>query len=400
MLIIEQLILCSRESGRILLGMRALLVLVLSSACGFDGSTGAKGGEEPPAPDAGPDAPACSQVTGFVSFCAPEPTASLTFAAGEQLNTGEDPRCQVITPQSGPPICLLYATEIEIPSGVSVTAFGSRPLALVAKSSIKIGGILDVSSKSTRPTRPGAGSHPSGLCSFTSDAESSTGGGGGGAGGTLATAGGSGGAGDDNGNGDPAGPTDGGVPGMPLAELGFLRGGCNGQRGGTGETDGDGIAGAGGQGGGAVYLRGGTIEVSGAILAGGSGADATRGQGGGGGGGSGGVIVLHTPALTVTGMLLATGAGGSAGAGLNQDVGEAGSDATTTSPATGGSTGAGLGGSGAANTVATAGLGHSWGAGGGGGGNGFIVVIEASFTPTLMTVPAPIQLPLSVPGSR
>jgi hypothetical protein len=373
--------------------MRALLVLVLSSACGFEGSTGAKGEEEPPAPDAGPDAPACSQVTGFVSFCALEPTARLAFAAGEQLNTGEDPRCQVITPQSGPPICLLYATEIEIPAGVSVTAFGIRPLALVAKSSIKISGILDVSSKSTRPARPGAGSNPGGHCAFTSEPAGSTGGGGGGAGGTLATAGGSGGAGDANGSGTPAGPGAGGVPGAPLAELGFLRGGCDGQRGGTGEADGDGVPGAGGQGGGAVYLRGGTIEVAGAILAGGSGGGATRGEGGGGGGGSGGVIVLHSPALTVAGTLLATGGGGSAGAGANQDVGEAGSDATTTSPATGGSAGAGLGGNGAANAVATAGFGHARGAGGGGGGNGFIVVIEANFTPTLMTVPTPIARP-------
>ncbi len=325
----------------------------------------------------GPGLPAC--VPGFINLCGQaEPTESLivTDANGDPINTDTDPRCRSIQQGNGVDVCLLYFTEVEIPASTGLLFYGSRPLAIAARGSIKIAGTLDVSSKAIRLDRPGAGSNPSALCSFSREPDGVVGGGAGGAGGTLATAGGAGGM-----SIATVPPRAGGEPATALASLTALRGGCDGQRGSAGSLSSAG--GRGGPGGGAVYLFAPTIQVSGKILAGGAGGASTEigSCDGGGGGGSGGVIVLESDSIDVTGILLATGGGGGQGADSN-DPGAPGSDATMLVSAPGGSEPGegGFGGAGALATNGSNGVADTNGGGGGGGGTGFILLIGPSPT--------------------
>lgn len=376
--------LCTRVTCSILDLMRALLVLVSLSACGFEGSPGTGDGMTPgEIPDAA--APPCTNVPGFISFCAQEPTQNLILAANEnrEINTGTSGDCTPHMQADGSIVCLMYFTDVDIPATAKLFAHGSRPLALVAKGSLKINGTLDVSSKLSRPARPGAGALSS--CAFDRDPATSTSGGGGGAGGSLATQGGAGGTGDTDGINAAGGMPNAAVPSLPS-----LRGGCDGQAGATGP----GAGGAGGRGGGAVYLSAPTIEIAGSILAGGAGASQAMAlRGGGAGGGSGGVIIIQSAAYTIatSTMLLATGGGGSSGA-QGSGPGEGGIDATTLNPADGGgSVGNGNGGGGAGATNGTGGNGYTnqGGGGGGGGGSGFILLLGTGTNTSTSIMPPP-----------
>ena len=289
-------------------------LLALGTACGFDGR-----GTTPDAAavDASPDAQFC--VPGFVSFCpSGPPTRSLDVTTNTVLPTDTSTECLDVMPTSGgAALCILYLQDFSIAAGVTLRAWGQRPLAIYAKGTITILGTLDVSSRRTLPTEPGAGSR---TCDAPTLPMADTGGSGGGAGGSMADLGGSGGVGDTDQTGG-AGNAAGGAPGLATTFAATLLGGCAGQAGGGG------TGGAAGRGGGAVYLRGATINVAagGSVRAVGAGGTGGGLEGGGGGGGSGGSIVLETTAGTFAGLLLATGGGGGQGGDID-DPGDFGDE--------------------------------------------------------------------------
>jgi hypothetical protein len=349
--------------------MRLPLALpFLVSACGFTGGDG-----EPSTPDAR----VC--VPGFVDLCGqPEPSGNFIIS-NTTINTDTDGRCRTLTQKGAIDVCLLYFTEVEIQAGGTLLAHGGRPLVLASKNAMKIAGTIDVSASKTRPTMQGAGGGPlaAGLCTFNAEPETAEGGGGGGAGGTFATLGGLGGTGNLDGSDRSDANRAGGKPGVALAALGVLRGGCNGQPGAMGDAPSGAPP---GQGGGAVYLTAASVEISGAVRAGGSGGGAATGvDDGGGGGGSGGAIVVESPVIKISGTLIATGGGGGKGANGLSD-GEAGDDGVAITPAAGGLDGAGggPGGNGATDAAGASGVMSNGGGGGGGGGTGFVLLLGGS----------------------
>lgn len=340
--------------------------------------------------DASTDGPlAC--VTGFLDLCGqPEPTGD--FIVGEiQIDTDNDTRCKTLTQSGGPDVCLLHFTEIEVKSGATFLAYGSRPLALVASTSIKVIGNLDVSSRRARLTQPGAGYAPEqdGFCGFATTPVDDTGGGGGGAGGTFISLGGVGGDGDIDG-----GAAAGGTPGVVHSRSPtVLRGGCNGQVGGAGR---DAPGGPAGLGGGAIYLAAPLIQIDGVVYAGGSGASSAGRDDGGGGGGSGGMIVMQSSRLVLAGsMMIANGGGGGQG-GDGSANGDFGDDASSVTVAAGGnnpSDAGGAGGDGSTSMTAagTSGVADTPGGGGGGGGAGYILLLGSEVSTTgAMISPAPV----------
>lgn len=352
--------------------MRCLLGLSLGlAACGFSGSGST--------PDAAPDskldaADAMSQrlcLEGFVSFCVDQaPTTDKVFAADTAIDTASSPECAPLTLTSGGTLCVVFARSITVEEGVTLRAFGPRPLALVAAGVVTIRGTIDVSSKRLVPAEPGAGSR---TCVHQQAPGNDAGGGGGAAGGSMAARGGDGGAGDTDGAGAA---TQRGLSGAITAQPATtLVGGCHGQTGGNGDEPG----GNGGLGGGAVYVRGASVLFASgsAVRAAGAGGTGGGADAGGGGGGSGGVIYLETPLLTPSGLLLATGGGGGqggTGTGGGQS-GESGDDATTTAAAAGGDMAmrGGNGGAGATENTGNAGSEATAGGGGGGGGTGYVL---------------------------
>src|ERR1043165_5771168 len=72
-----------------------------------------------------------------------QPTGSLTLDT--PINTGTDSRCPVIAQAAGPALCVLASGVIAVNGNVTVT--GTRPLVLLAQTSITITGTLDASSK-------------------------------------------------------------------------------------------------------------------------------------------------------------------------------------------------------------------------------------------------------------
>jgi hypothetical protein len=283
---------------------------------------------------------------------------------------------------SQPAACIIAGDTVTIAS-LSVT--GSRPLVLVAQTSITVTGLLDVASH--RDTGAvGAGAASSADCKPFGSAPGMGPPGGGGAGGGFMVPGGDGGPG--NGAADmsvAAGKAASAQVGAPAR----LHGGCSGQPGGGGNAS------DGGAGGGAVYLvSAGTISIPGQINvsgAGGKGRDALHG---GGGGGSGGMIALHaasTPTTTTAATILLAGGGGGGGGSSGPDQsqqtakGVDGHDpvlATPIAPALGGTGGTlassgfngGDGGQGypvpADMLFKLTGLAADTGSGGGGGGGG------------------------------
>lgn len=354
--------------------------LLLASACGFGGSSGAGNVGEDAGPDAAPDAivrePVCEP--GFLNLCGQPSTAGSFVVASTEINTDTDERCRVIKQASGPDVCLFSFEEIEVQQGGVLLAYGVRPFALVAKGSLKISGTLDVSSRRSRLDKLGAGgalAPAAGVCAFVSNPVKARGGGGGGAGGTFSMQGGGGGTGNSDGIGGGPANVAGGTPGPMIAEPAILRGGCNGQEGADGQNA---PGGAMGLGGGAVYLAAASLTITGSVLAGGSGGGGGDRDDGGGGGGSGGMIVAQSGALRISGTLLATGGGGGKG-GNGTQSGQPGDDATAPTAAAGGggNQGGGRGGDGATQATGMRGMNDSAGAGGGGGGTGFILLLSA-----------------------
>jgi hypothetical protein len=328
-------------------------------------------GSQPP-PDAGPlDAPqACYGSAPYTVCFASAPTGNLDIAMPTTFDTvtgtmaGTQLNCT--TPMSGGNgYCVLAANTINI--GAPLRAIGSKPLVLVAATSISVpaSGSIDVGSHRLPAESIGAGADPATGCSAGTPPGSANGTSGGGAGGSFVGAGGNG------GNGGGGGGA-GGTRGSTISQFTALRGGCPGQDGAGNQK------GARGHGGGAVFLiAGNTILVGGTINAGGEGGAGATGQDtGGGGGGAGGMIGFDAATIMFTGVLIANGGGGAEGSG-NTSTGNSGGDATSTNAAaggTGGTTVAGDGGAGSAGIAAGPGAagtdGNSVNGGGGGGGGG------------------------------
>jgi hypothetical protein len=319
------------------------------------------------------------------------PAPALTFAT-ETIDTDDDPRClDVDQPSGGDRLCVVFASAITLPAGVTVSVTGDAPLALVSAGALTIDGVLDAGSTSGRD---GPNSDPGGCSAFATAPENDAGGAGGGAGASFGGAGGDGGVGDTDQSFGSPGNGAAGTHGAALASPAVVRGGCTGQTGGdeqgTGGNNGQG--GDGGRGGGAVWLvaRGQvTVSASGAVLAYGEGGEGGESQSGGGGGGSGGLVRVGAPTITIAGTIAATGGGGGGGGANISGNDVNGSDGGDGQPSGAG----GSGGQGATQTVTLGGNGGNGGgtpgdgtvggsvicgAGGGGGGSGFVVLSGAA----------------------
>jgi hypothetical protein len=358
---------------------------------------------------------------------APAGPVTLTAVAGP-INSGivASGGCtEIVQRTTGPALCVIAGTTIDIPAAVLVRAFavnpnatgtGTSPLVLFATDAITVEGTIDVASHVNdmlaggipalgAGARTAVGCAASGLDGGMGKPVQNSDrsyGGAGGAGGSFGTLGGGGGSGGNN-NNIP--------PGNPVAGTGTnqLVGGCPGGTGGTG--DGGMGSGTGGSGGGAVYLLAGTsITVTGKINASGAGGIAggpgMASSGGGGGGGSGGMIGFEAPKVAImTGAaVFANGGGGASGCGqVNTATGMSGTDSTGPAAPGGGGAGKDGGGGGGAGSLAagtgTAGTkggnnnnaGQESAGGGGGGGAGVIRVFS--------TQPATIQGAVSPPPS-
>ena len=331
------------------LGVMRLLLMIAALASG-----GCRYLLDDPAasPDAAPPSDGdalCAFGAGLISvdgFClrdAPQPVVRLE---GGTLDTEIDARW--LARDTGGDYCVVAGGAVTI-AGLKVV--GTRPLIVVALTTIDVLGPLDVSSDldATRPA-PGAdrGCQPEiAGALFT-----------GGAGGSFGSAGGRGG----TRTGTPVYPSPTFVIGAPDE----LRGGCSGAT--------HALRGSGG--GGGVYLVAraslriaNTIDASGAPGLGGvpNGGEPT----GGGGGGAGGMIVLDGQPLELgaAARVIAHGGGGGEGAG-GQEPGADGSESR------GGTLGAARGGDGGdgASQLSAATSGTSDQTSGGGGGGGFGVI--------------------------
>jgi hypothetical protein len=338
----------------------------------------------------GPAAVCVGSGTGLIRPCQPSaPAPGLVTIAPGVFNTDSDPRCLTLAQDGGPAACLVWATDLSVPTTTIV--IGSRPLILAATATITVGGTLDASS-TRADVDLAAGANPT-QCGALIPPTADSGGGAGAAGGTMGTIGGDGGTGDGNDNGPPAGKA---PPGRAAAvtPVAVVRGGC---AGGVGASDLNGHSGGkGGNGGGAIYLVAGTsITVTGGLFASGAAGGGGAIEAGGGGGGAGGLIGLDAPTLGLAGVLIAHGGGGGSGGGAT--AGPDGTDGTIALVVPRGGIGlpmAGDGGDGAYSTAimafpATAGGVDNGGGGGGGGGAG-IIVLRGTRTGTPTISPAPI----------
>ncbi len=377
--------------------VRWMLLVALAAGCKFSGSTGtpSDGSDSElmidAAIDAPPDAfdPLCF-AGGTFYFCFPQmPSGDVTVPTSIDTMACTGTGLQILTIGTTS-VCVLAGNTVTLDTDTFVT--GTRPLVLVAVTSMTISASLDVAS-SLGNLGPGANATECNTAA-TMDGAMSLNGGGGGAGGTFGTIGGAGGTG-------AGGATAGGAALPVPAKSAVLHGGCPGGKGLPGPAAG--LPSPGGPGGGAVMLVSrGTLTVSGTIdAAGGGAAGGTSGKGGGGGGGSGGMIVFHAGTLTITGSanINANGGGGGGGGGAN-DAGDPGGDpdaAMPTKVALGGQAqdkGRCRGGNGAAAaTAATPGANGANGGGGGGGGVGLIRVLAPSNPtfPANTTSPTPVN---------
>jgi len=301
--------------------------------------------------------------TGLVQVCfASVPTGSVTL--GASLDTASA-ACATIAGGRGldNAPCVFAADTITVPGSTSAT--GSKPLILVATTSIMIDGTLDAASHN-RVTLGAGGNFSS--CDGGNPAV----GDGGGAGGSFGSFGGQGGTGS-IGTGATTGFLD---------TAAALRGGCQGSPG-AGPGAGDG-----GFGGGAVYLIAGTsISVAGDINASGGGGDngSVTGPSGGCGGGAGGMIGLDAPRVDVFGDIYANGGAGGGGATPTASGGNGSDPGSATVAAPGGVPGGTAGAGGDGSLGATGGssgeaAGTSGSGGGGGGGGGVIKLYHSTGT--------------------
>lgn len=321
--------------------------------------------------------------TGAVCLDTP-PTGAVTLPATIDTTPSANGPCLAMQPSGWvaggqPAACFIAGNTITMAGTTNVS--GSRPLVLVAATTITINQMLDVASHNGGKVGPYAAQT---TCTFPAPFPGTANGAGGGAGGSFTTVGGAG----ATGNATTAG---GGAAAAAVGAPTVLRAGCGGEAGGNNASGSQ--ASPGGDAGGVVYLVAGTqitIAASGTINA--SGAGAPQGAHiyvGGSGGGSGGMIKLYAPAITSAGTLVANGGGGSQG-GDNNAFGSAGFDPSPTmptAPAAGGSASnaGGNGGAGfAGSTGATAGMaGGSANAGGGGGGGGGFVEANVALGGTI-----------------
>lgn len=343
--------------------------------------------------DAPPAGIVCAGVAGApLHICAPMAMLQgVTYSTAIDINTDDDTMCTRVEPAQNRQheLCELIGTDLTIDAAGSITAHGSRPLVLVAMSTLTIAGVVDVSSHSGSNVIGAAADESS--CTVKNGSVQGAGfnTSGGGAGGSFGSLGGAGGA-----------PADGtALPasvGVDPTTLTLVRGGCIG---GAGGTDHSLHTPAGGHSGGAVYLMGGaSVSISGVVRANGSG-----GQGGastiatdyagGAGGGTGGLIMIDTPSLALSGgVLMANGGAGGAGCSDNAAAGGPGADpnpALPAVPAKGGTpTGDGTGGTGGNGSTQLppqpggfgdpSGMTHTGAGAGGGGGKGIIRVFGSA----------------------
>ncbi len=281
---------------------------------GDDGGVGSDGGAVP-VPDGPPGNSVCYGPSGWQVCMAAKPTGQVQLQG--TLNTdrsdAQDP-CLKNQPAgwttAQPEACFVVGDTITVAS-LSVT--GTRPLVLVAETSITVTGLLDAAShRAGGAVGPGAAS--AGDCKPFGGAPAMGPPGGGGAGGGFMLAGGDGG----RGNGATDMSTAGGkAAGVQVGAPTRLRGGCAGQPGGGGNAS------DGGAGGGAVYLvSAGTISVTGKIDVSGAGGAGQNALHGAGGGGSGGMIVLLASSISTmqSTLLVAGGGGGGGGSSAPLDV--------------------------------------------------------------------------------
>jgi uncharacterized delta-60 repeat protein len=237
-------------------------------------------------------------------------------------------------------IAVFTFSSFVLDAGITITATGSRPLALLSQSDMVVSGTIDVSAVSNASVgvsvidTPGPGGGLGGDGIGSRDGDPATGapanagghlGPGGPLGGGSGSGGGSGGAG---GHGEVFGsPT--GAGGVDYVDLSLaIQGGSGGS--GSGRDAGSGFTPLGGSGGGGIELGAANrviISSTGQVLANGS--DGRSGNaaifpGTGGGGGGGGNILVHAINITNSGLLSAKG--GKGGDGIHTGGGGAGGD--------------------------------------------------------------------------
>ena len=217
-------------------------------------------------------------------------------------------------------IAVFTFDSFELDAGVTLTATGSRPLALLSLNNLTVSGTIDVSAEFNllggRVAGPGGGDGGDGFSTGFQEKdgypaagapalsvgqleEAGSGGSGGGFGGA-------------GGHGGRQGSAS-GVGGIAYADLDFaVQGGSGGSAAGLG-ANGNTFLVSGGGGGGGIELGAVlnvTINTTGVVLANGGAGKSTAhfaSPGGGGGGGAGGGILVHGTDVTQNGMLLAEG---------------------------------------------------------------------------------------------
>lgn len=358
---------------------RVLAIVPLLTACTFHAPSGAGsdddgGNSDAPLADASPLCPGIG--LDLPSVCmAKLPTMPQELANGEDLDTGDDDRCDPAISR----YCVIEATAITVSDSLAIG--GDRPLVLMATESITIDGANAAIDAKSRRGVDMADRGPGADGAMCGNGTAPSGGGpyGGGAGGSFHGKGGDG--------GDGAGVA--GSKGTAAAMLRptVLQGGCPGQDGGGGG------GGPRGHGGGAIYMVAPVITLGTGVVINASGGSAYGSDGGqgpgsaGGGGGSGGMIVFDTDRLAIAPTALVFANGGAGGEGAGGNHGGDGIDSVVPSMAAigglGGSTQGGDGGNGGvADTIAGAGKdgtsgGGGVGGGGGGGSVGWILVFRS-----------------------
>ena len=376
-----------------------IVIASLAAGCSFssnsaktDGNTqhdGSGSGSGSAVIDAAVDAPPDGPVMDFgpapfTVHLSALPTAPVTLPA--MINTDTSNLCSTTASwgsSTQPDACFVVGTSIASSGGMT-TVTGSKPIVLLATTTISLTKTIDASSR--RATNVGPAANYSQCTVFVNTPGAGNGGGGGGgAGGTFMTQGGPGGGGDN-------GTANGGSAPTPGSSPTILRGGCIGQKGGTANS------GAPGNGGGAIYLIAAqSISIAANIGINASGAGANHGMhaSGGSGAGSGGMIMFYAPSISATGgILIANGGGGASGGDTNTDGRDGGDTPGAMTPAQGGIGPGGNGGNGAILTAAgdSGGGGTSNEAGGGGGGGVGYIRSNVTLTGAIAS-PAPDVVP-------
>ena len=374
-----------------------IAIASLAAGCSFSGSAaktdgnthldgnGSGSGMIDAAIDAPPDGPNNDfGPSPFTVHLSSLPTTGVTLPPS--INTDTSNLCSTTATwvsNTQPDACFVVGTSISSGGGIT-TVTGSKPIVLLATTTISMTKTIDVSSRRGTNIGPAANYN---LCDVfvNTPGAGNGGGGGGGAGGTFMTQGGIGGDGDNGTANGGSAPTPGTAPTV-------LRGGCIGQKGGTANS------GAPGNGGGAIYLVAAqsiSIAANIGINASGSGASKGTHASGGSGAGAGGMIMFYAPSISATGgILIANGGGGSSGGDGNSDGRDGGDTPGAMTPAQGAIGPGGNGGNGAILTTPGAGGGGGNSNQGGGGGGGGVGYIRSNVTLTgAVASPAPDVIP-------